>query len=915
MEQTKWYQIGIDQATQLLESDLSHGLNDDQVLAKREKFGTNELEEEAGKSIWAMFFDQFKEFLVILLFIAAVVSGFLGEWVDSIVIMSIVILNAFIGVFQEYKAEQSLAALKRLSSPLAKVLRNGHVKSIPAQELVPGDVVILEAGDFVPADARLIEAVNLKVEEAALTGESVPSEKTSAVFSEELPLGDQKNLVFMGTVVTYGRGRAVIAKTGMNTEIGQIATLLKQAEPEPTPLQQKLEEFGKYLGTLALAVCGVIFVLGWLRGENVTTMFLTSVSLAVAAIPEGLPAIVTIVLSIGVQRLARQRAIIRKLPAVETLGAATVICSDKTGTLTQNQMTVKRVFAGGEWYDLTGQGYNPEGEFVHNGKSANELKEGSLKTLLLCGVLCNDAILEEEWQDNNQAWKIIGDPTEGALVVAAAKANLNKAELNKEYERDLEIPFDSDRKLMTTINKGSLPDTFLKKVEIETPKGLWAITKGAPDIVLNRCSSLLTPEGIKELTPALKEDLMKRNGEMAQSALRVLGVAVRRMPEVNRIDLNSVEDKLTFVGFWGMIDPPRPEVKDSIYECRTAGIKPVMITGDHRDTATAIASELGLLGEGELVMTGQELDNVSDDELTKKAEKISVYARVSPQHKVRIVNIFRNKGHVVAMTGDGVNDAPALKRADIGAAMGISGTDVAKSASEMVLADDNFATIVGAVREGRVIYENIKKAVYFLLSCNIGEIFSILFAILFQLPVPLLAIQILWVNLVTDSFPALALGMEPAEPGIMKRHPRKKAEGIFVKGMKRTILIEGFLIGAFTIIAFYVGAYWSGSVEQGRTMAFATLSLSQLFHVFNFRSVKDSIFERGLVLNKFLIGASVFSGLIQLVVMLVPAFQPVFKVVPLDFNHWLIIFVLTASIIPLVEVWKLAYLRRCCKDN
>jgi Ca2+-transporting ATPase len=621
------------------------------------------------------------------------------------------------------------------------------------------------------------------------------------------------------------------------------------------------------------------------------------------------------VLAIGVQRLAGQKAIIRKLPAVETLGAATVICSDKTGTLTQNQMTVKRVFAGGEWYEVSGQGYNPDGGYLRDGESITEVNDGSLKTLLLCGVLCNDAILEEEWKDNIQTWRIIGDPTEGALVVAAAKAELKKAELSEAYERVLEIPFDSDRKLMTTINKGSLPDTFFQKIETETPKGLWAITKGAPDIVLNRCSSFLTPEGIKNLTPAIKEDLMKRNGEMAKNALRVLGVAVRRMPEAGRIDLNSVEDNLTFIGFWGMIDPPRPEVKDSINECRAAGIKPVMITGDHRDTATAIASELGLLGEGELVMTGQELDGVTDDELTRNAERISVYARVSPQHKVRIVNIFRNKGHVVAMTGDGVNDAPALKRADIGAAMGISGTDVAKSASEMVLADDNFATIVGAVREGRVIYENIKKAVYFLLSCNIGEIFSILFAILFQLPVPLLAIQILWVNLVTDSFPALALGMEPAEPGIMKRQPRKKTEGIFVKGMKLTILVEGFLIGAFTIIAFYVGAYWSGSVEQGRTMAFATLSLSQLFHVFNFRSVKDSIFEKGLILNKFLIGASIFSGLIQLAVMFIPVFQPVFKVVPLDFNHWLIIFVLTASVIPLVEIWKLAFLRRFVKEQ
>lgn len=915
MVQTKWYQVGIDEAARILDSDLLNGLDDAKVQAKREKFGSNELEEESGKSVWAMFFGQFKEFLVILLFIAAVLSGFLGEWLDSIVIMTIVILNAVIGVFQEYKAEQSLAALKRLSAPLAKTLRNGHIKSIPSQELVPGDVVILEAGDFVPADARLIEAVNLKIEEAALTGESVPVEKTNAVLTQELPLGDQKNLVFMSTVVTYGRGKAIVVKTGMNTEIGQIASLIKQTVPELTPLQQKLDEFGKYLGTLAIVVCALIFVLGWLRGENLTAMFLTSVSLAVAAIPEGLPAIVTIVLAIGVQRLAKQRAIIRKLPAVETLGAATVICSDKTGTLTQNQMTVKKVFTAGEWYDVTGQGYNPSGEYLKDGKSTTQVKEIPLKTLLLCGVLCNDAILEEDWNGENQVWKIIGDPTEGALVVAAAKAEMNKNQLARDYERVMELPFDSDRKLMTTINKGSLPHIRFQKIEKETPQGLWAITKGAPDIVLGRCSSILTADGIKELTPSLKDELMRHNGTMAQDALRVLGVAVRRMAEANRIDLKTTEEKLTFVGFWGMIDPPRPEVKDSITECRTAGIKPVMITGDHRDTATAIAAELGLLKEGELVLTGQELDTIDDDELGRKVERISVYARVSPQHKVRIVNIFRNKGHVVAMTGDGVNDAPALKRADIGAAMGITGTDVAKSASEMVLADDNFATIVGAIREGRVIYENIKKAVYFLLSCNLGEIFGILLAILLQLPVPLLAIQILWVNLVTDSFPALALGMEPAEPGIMKRKPRKKEEGIFVKGMKRTILVEGFLIGAIMITAFYIGTYANGSLEQGRTMAFATLSLSQLFHVFNFRSVRNSIFERGLAVNKLLIGASIFSGLIQFAVMLVPAFRPIFRVVPLDFSHWLIVIVFAIATVPLVEIWKLVFLRRFIREK
>lgn len=908
MDQTKWYQVEIGQAVQMLESDIGRGLDDSQVKAKRENFGSNELEEEAGKPIWSMFLDQFKEFLVILLFIAAIVSGFLGEWFDSGIIIAIVILNAAIGVFQEYKAEQSLAALKRLSAPLAKTLRNGHVKPIPAQELVPGDIIILEAGDFVPADSRLIEAVNLKIEEAALTGESVPVEKTDAVLTQELPLGDQKNLAFMGTVVTYGRGKAIVINTGMNTEIGQIANLIKQAEPETTPLQQKLAEFGKYLGTLAILVCALIFILGWLRGENLTAMFLTSVSLAVAAIPEGLPAIVTIVLAIGVQRLAKQRAIIRKLPAVETLGAATVICSDKTGTLTQNQMTVKKVFAAGKWHDVTGQGYNPSGEYLDNGKPAS-VGEGPLKTLLSCGALCNDAILEEDLKEDEQTWKIIGDPTEGALVVAAAKAGIDKELLAEKYERVYEIPFDSERKLMTTINKGGLPDPHLRKIETESPKGLWAITKGAPDIVLSRCSSVLTADGIKDLTPQLTDELMKHNGTMAQDALRVLGVAVRRMPEANRIDLKTVEAEMTFIGFWGMIDPPRPEVKDSIAECRSAGIKPVMITGDHRDTATAIARELGLLREDELVLSGQELDNIGDDELNRKAEKISVYARVSPQHKVRIVNIFRNKGHVVAMTGDGVNDAPALKRADIGAAMGITGTDVAKSASEMVLADDNFATIVGAVREGRVIYENIKKSVYFLLSCNIGEIFGILLAILFQLPVPLLAIQILWVNLVTDSFPALALGMEPAEPGVMKRNPRRKEEGIFIKGMKRTIVFEGVLIGALTILAFYIGVNYNGSIEQGRTMAFATLSLSQLFHVFNFRSVRNSIFNKGLAVNKYLISAVVFSGMVQLAVMLTPAFRTVFKVVPLDLNHWLTVIIFAIATIPLVEIWKLVFFK------
>jgi Ca2+-transporting ATPase len=913
LEKVKWYQVEVEEIARRLDSNLSQGLTEAKVALQREKHGPNELAEQKSKAIGAMFFDQFKDFLVILLFIAAVISGFLGEWLDAIVILLIVALNAFLGVFQEFKAEKSLAALKKLSAPLAKVVRSGKVVQIPARELVPGDLFLLEAGDFVPADGRLLEAVNLKVEESALTGESVPVEKSVALFRQELPLADRKNAVFMSTIITYGRGRGIVTATGMETEIGQIATLIQNVEPETTPLQQKMEEFGKYLGVMALVVCALIFAIGRFRGEELVAMFLTSISLAVAAIPEGLPAIVTIVLALGVQRMAKQRAIIRKLPAVETLGAATVICSDKTGTLTQNQMTVRRVYTAGQLYEVTGQGYQPEGEFILDRQTYVVPAEGCLRLTLLAGALCNDANLIRETVDDNEVWKIVGDPTEGALVVAAAKAGLEREILKGNYQRVLEIPFDSDRKLMTTIHKGSFPEPGLQKLERTTADGLWAITKGAPDMVLNRCTAYLSPNGLEQLDQDAKEQLLTVNAGMARDALRVLGVAIRRMPEVSLIHLDHVEEDLIFVGFWGMIDPPRLEVKDSIAECKNAGIMAVMITGDHRETAAAIAKELGLLGEGQLVLNGHELDKLSDAELDARIEQIAVYARVSPENKVRIVSAFREKGHVVAMTGDGVNDAPALKRADIGAAMGITGTDVAKSAAEMVLADDNFATIVGAVREGRIIFENIKKSIYFLLSCNIGEIFTIFLAIILRFPVPLLAIQILWINLVTDSFPALALGMEPAEPGIMGLPPRRKEEGIFITGMKRSIFIEGFFIGALTLIAFVIGSTGNGSVEQGRTMAFATLSFSQLFHVFNFRSIKETIFRPGMKPNHFLWGASLLSGGVQAIVMLIPPLQKVFKVTPLDGEHWLWVLALAMATIPLVELWKAFFLTKFCK--
>ena len=914
MDQTQWYQLDQHQTAAKLGTDPDHGLTETEVKTRLAQHGFNELAEEAGKSIWQMLLEQFKEFLVILLLVAAIISGFLGEWLDSIVILLIVVLNAFLGVFQEYRAEKSLAALKKLAAPLARVLRDGQVREIPARELVPGDIFFIEAGGFVPADARLFEVVNLRVDEAALTGESVPVEKSADTLHEELLLADRKNLVSMGTVVTYGRAKGIVIKTGMHTEIGQIAKMIQQATPETTPLQEKLAEFGKYLGVLALVVCAIIFVVGWIRGENPVSMFLTAVSLAVAAIPEGLPAIVTIVLALGVQRMAKHRAIIRKLPAVETLGAATVICSDKTGTLTQNQMTVRRAFVTGKMVEVTGEGYQPSGQFLLDGAPQSSPGE-SLNLLLLCGTLCNDALLIEDDQPDKVIWRIVGDPTEGALVVVAAKAGLEKEALNKSFERVLEIPFDSDRKLMTTIHKGSLPHSRLRQFEQEEPHGLWAITKGAPDIVLSRCTNYLSEDGIWPLVTADKETLLKTNGTLAREALRVLAVAVRRVPEVDQVKLEQVESQLTFIGFWGMIDPPRSEARAAIAECRHAGIKPVMITGDHRDTAMAVAKELGLLEEGDLVLSGQELNAISDEELKTKVDHIAVYARVSPEHKVRIVNALREKGQVVAMTGDGVNDAPALKRADIGAAMGITGTDVAKGAADMVLADDNFATIVGAVREGRIIYENIRKAIYFLLSCNIGEIITIFLAIILQYPVPLVAIQILWINLVTDGLPALALGMEPAEPGIMNRKPRRKEQGIFSAGMKRTIFIEGFLIGSFTLLAFIIGLNFGGDLSQARTMAFATLSLSQLFHVFNFRSIKESIFKHGTVPNYSLIAAVALSAGVQLIVMFAPLLQNIFKVVPLDPLHWFYIVVLSAATIPVVEIWKAAFLRKFCREE
>lgn len=898
---TDWYRLTAEETLKSLGTDPSRGLSGDEAEKRIARFGKNELQEKAGQTVWEMLFSQFKEFLVLLLIGAAVISILLGEITDALVIFLVVIINAILGVIQEFKAEKSLAALKTLSAPTAKVVREGRIFQLPAGDLVPGDLILLDAGDFIPADARLLEAVNLKVDESALTGESVPVEKDAAFTVDgEAPLAERKNLVFMGTVSTFGRARAVVTTTGMETEIGRIAGLIQEAEAERTPLQKKLTEFGQELGVLALILCAIIFFLGILRGNRLFEMFFTSVSLAVAVIPEGLPAIVTIVLALGVQRMAGQKAIIRKLPAVETLGSATVICSDKTGTLTQNAMTVRRIAIGESLYEVTGEGYELEGDFLRKGAKVPVEEDPYLSLILKIGLLCNDASFFTE--DGKR--RLVGDPTEGALVVAAEKGGFDRQRFAKEFPREKELPFDSVRKRMSTVNRGPLPSGVPGLPE----EGFWLLVKGAPDTVLEKCTRWLGKDGPSELTPEKKEEFLRVNREMAGEALRVLGFALRPFNPEEDFTVEAAEQDLIFIGFMGMIDPPRSEAREAIKVCRKAGIKVKMITGDHRDTALAIAKELGLAAGENQIMTGGELDKLSQEELGNAVKEVTVFARVSPEHKVRIVDALKKNGEIVAMTGDGVNDAPALKKADIGAAMGIAGTDVAKEAAEMVLADDNFVTIVQAVKEGRIIFENIKKAIYFLLSCNAGEIFTILTAILLGWPVPLYPIQILWVNLVTDSLPALALGVDPPEDEVMQKKPRDPGEGIFAYGMKRTLVFYGVFIAFVTLAAFNIGA--KESIMKGQTMAFATLGLSQLAHVFNFRSLSNSILTRGFLGNKPLLLGILVSAVMQLAVLFTPFLMEIFKVQRLAPSEILEISGLVLSPLLFGELWKAVWIRK-----
>lgn len=891
MKESKWYMLDKHKVTEILNVSLNEGLSSNDAQKRLRKYGKNELISKEGPTLFEMFLEQFKDFLVIILIVASIVSALIGEVVDSAVIILIVILNAIIGVIQEFRANKAMEALKKMAAPEAKVIRDGHLIEIPSSEVVPGDVVLLEAGNYVPADLRLVESINLKIDEASLTGESVPVEKNAEIIlNEEAPLGDRVNLAFMGTVVTNGRGKGVAVNTGMNTEIGKIAEMLQTYTEEETPLQKKLAEVGKTLGIACLVICGIVFCMGLFRGVPVLEMFMTAVSLAVAAIPEGLPAIITIVLALGMQRMVKRNAIVKKLHAVETLGSVTVICSDKTGTLTQNQMTVTKIYTNEKFYSVTGEGYNPQGEFYLNGKKVEPNEDYNLRKLLMIGTLCNDSKLELIKEENK--WRVIGDPTEGAIVVAAAKAGIYSEDIEKDMPRLQEIPFDSERKRMTTFHPAS--NCYI------------ACVKGAPDIILNLSTSIYKNGEVLPLTEEDKQNILNANHEMASQALRVLAIAYRELQNVPKSPKSEeIEKDLIFVGLVGMIDPPRHEVKEAIKVCKKAGIKPVMITGDYKDTALAIAKELSMIENDNLILTGSELDKLDEEELAERAKDVSVYARVSPVHKLKIVDAIKKKGHIVAMTGDGVNDAPALKKADIGVAMGITGTDVAKEAADMILTDDNFASIVAAVEEGRVIYSNIRKFIFFLLSCNIAEILVIFVSMLMGLPVPLKPIQLLWLNLLTDAFPALALGMEEKEPNIMEKPPRKPDEPILDKKMQLRIAIQSIFMTVAVLASFMFGLKTTNNIQVARTYAFTTLIFSELIRAYSSRSEDFSVFRIGFFKNKYMVAGTGFSFILLLAVLYIPSLRNIFDTVALTIYEWDIIIALGLIPFAAAEVGKI----------
>lgn len=896
---SQYYLKSIEEAEQELNTSIHNGISHSLAEERLKIFGLNQLKEGKKRSVLSMFIDQFKDVLIIILLASAVIAILMGEAIDAVVIGGIVLLNAILSVLQEQKAEKSLDALKKMTVPETLVIRDGKREKIKSTQLVPGDLVVLESGDKIPADLRLIEVTDMSIQEAILTGESEPVEKNNQQIAKEadVSLGDRKNMAYTGTTIIAGRGKGIVVATGMNTEIGHIAEMLQEQKKETTPLERKLNEVGKNLGVIILFVVAIVVVLGYFRGIPFFDMFLTGISLAVAAVPEGLPAVVTIVLALGVQQMIKKNAIIRRLPAVETLGATTVICSDKTGTLTQNEMTVQKLVFLNREIGIDGVGYQPTGCFYLNNQVINPNEDRAVSLLLKAIVLNNNSYLKQN--EINQQWEIVGDPTEGALVVAAAKAGFYKEEIEAEYPRIRELLFDSERKRMSTIHKMSEGNELL-------------VVKGAPEQIVERCHIYNDNGKELPLSHTVRENILLKNKQLASDALRVLAVAYRQidshesseyLTEDRKPDIDKLEDKLVFLGLIAMIDPPREEAIEAVHICRQAGIRPVMITGDYPLTARAIAEQMDIYRSEDKIIIGSELENMTQEELEKVVMKTTIFARVSPRHKMRIVQALQKNGQVVAMTGDGVNDAPAIKESDIGIAMGITGTDVSKEAADMVLTDDNFSTIVSAVREGRKIYQNIQKFIRYLLSCNLGEIFTIFVALLIGFPRPLLPIQILWVNLVTDGLPALALGLDPAEKDIMRRGPRNPKEGIFSGRMGFNIFTQGFFIGTITLIAFYYG-YSQYSLEVGETMAFGTLSISQLWHSLNSRSNKFSIFKLGVFSNHYLIRAILASGALQLVVMTVPFLQSIFQITTLSLSQWLVLIAISLTPIPFVEILK-----------
>lgn len=882
----EWYQQSIEEVARTVNSDLRKGLSQAEVEERLRVNGPNELPEPPQESIWVKLYHHFQDFLVLILVVASIVSAFVGETVDAIVILSIVVVNACLDISQEMKAKKALDALKQLAAPTAKVIRGGVEEVIPARLLVKGDIVLLETGDYLPADVRFVEAINLKIDEAMLTGESMAVEKQTAALEGELPLADRKNLGYMGTVVVYGRGRGVVIAGAVESEIGKIAEMMHTYEEGETPLQQNLTQFGKVLGIACIIICAFVVVLGVYQGyrdgnltmDEVRLLFLTAISLAVAAIPEGLAAIVTIVLAIGMQRMAKRNVIVKRLHAVETLGSTTVICSDKTGTLTQNKMMVTTLVTGGSIVKVGGEGYTPAGFFTRHGEPLGKIERSKLHLSLLAGLLCNDAKLVHN--EENSVWGITGDPTEGALVVVAGKMGLNRESAEKRYPRIAELPFDSERKLMTTFHQ-------------KEDGSILAITKGAPDVLLSRSTMVMMPEGEVHLDEKVRARVLELNHSLAEKALRVLAVGIRRFESLpEKITSEDIENNLTIVAMFGMIDPPRGEAKEAVRTCVEAGIRPVMITGDHPDTALAIAKEVGIASANGRVMTGAELDKIDQGTFKNVVKECSVFARVSPEHKLLIVDALKEQSEIVAMTGDGVNDAPALKKSDIGVAMGITGTDVAKETADMILTDDNFSSIVAAVEEGRVIYSNIRKFVFFLMTCNIAEILVIFLAMLFGWPVPMLPIQLLWLNLVTDAFPALALGMEGREPDVMSQKPRDPKEPLLNRRLCWMISIQSVAI-TFSCLGVYwyalnMGIHTDGQpygTEGARTFVFTTLILIELLLAFSSRSLHQSALSMGLFSNRYMNMGVGFSFLLLMASLYGPL-ASIFQNVALGIHEW-----------------------------